>query len=243
MKRLFPIVLGALCSLVVLLPRGAAGETPEMTVLDQGALERVFTNLVLERASLPAADLQVTHFTSSPKTITAPPGKREFRVVSQGRGKGIGQQTMVADLLVNGVVSARVTLSGDLQIQGDVVCAARSLSRHRLLTADDLVRVRRNLTMLGPDLVTDAGQAIGKEIKTTLQPGAPLYGRLLKGPEVVKRGDIVEIRAASGAITITVQGRVQIAGAKGDLITVKNMMSRKEIVAKVLGPRTVQAEL
>ncbi len=243
MNRLLPILLAALLSLVALLPLRAAGETATTVILEQSELKKVFTALILERATLPPGDLTISRFTATPETLSVPAGRREFRVISRGQSKSLGRQTMVADLLVNGQARARVTLSGDLEVQGDVVCAAHALSRSRLLTADDLVRVRRNLTMLGPDLVTDPALAIGKEIKTTLQPGAPLYGRFLKEPAMVKRGDIVSIRAARGAITITVPGRVQVAGAKGDLITVKNMMSRKEIYAKVIGPDTVQAEL
>lgn len=243
MNRLLFIAISLLVPLATLLPMVASGEATATTVLNRDELQRVFSALVLERTALPAGDLTISHFTSSPDTITVPAGRREFRVVSHGQSKSLGQQTMVTDIWVNGVASARVTLSGDLEVQGDVVCAARSLSRNSLITADDLLVVRRNLNMLGPDLVTDLKQAIGKEVNTTLQPGSPLYGRFIKEPTVVKRGDIVSIRAASGALTITVPGRVQIAGAKGDLIKVKNMMSRKEIYATVVGPRTVQAQL
>jgi len=149
---------------------------------------------------------------------------------------------LVADLLVDGVAQGRVKLSGDLALFGEVLCTTATLPRHTLITASHLQRVRRNLTMLGPDLVSEESAAIGKELKTTLQAGAILYGNLIKAPEVVKRNDIVSILAASESLLITVPGRAQGAGATGELIKVKNLMSRKEIVAKVLGPGAVQAQ-
>lgn len=244
MKRLLLTLLAAFLAVVALLPPGPTGATNGMTVLlGQAELEQAFAELVRGRSSLPPGDLTISHFTATPESIGVPPGPREFRVVSRGQVKGLGKQTMVTDILVNGETSGRVTMSGDLALQGYVVCATRTLARRSIIAAGDLERVRRDLTMLGPDLVTDPSQVIGKELSTTLQPGAPLYGRFIKEPEMVKRGDIVSILASTDLLTITVPGQIKSAGAKGDRVKVKNLMSRREICAKVIGPKTVQAEL
>jgi len=244
MSRLLSILPGVLLVLLTLLPRGAAEAAEDPLLLGQAELEKVFSDLILEHSSLTPGELTISRFTATPGSLEVPPGTREFRTLSRSQTKGeLGRQTIVAEVLVNGVARGRVTLSADLALQGEVVCAARALPRHTLLAAGDLKRVRRDLTMLGPDLVLDPGQAVGRVLKTTLQPGSPLYGRLLKEPEMVKRGDIVTIRAATGSLSVTVPGRIQSAGARGDLVKVKNLMSRKEILAKVIGPDTVQVEL
>ena len=236
------ILAVSLAILFLLLPDKRSEALDGLSVLGQVELQKIFADLATSRTSLPKADIEITHFTATPESIELPPGELDFRTISVSQGKELGKKTVVADVLVNGVTQERVTLSGDLTLHGDVICAARAIPRHTIIVASDLVRVRRDLTMLGPDLITDEAAVLDKETKTTLQPGAVLYGHFLKDPQLVKRGDIVSILAATDHITVTVPGRVQASGAKGDLIKVKNLMSRREIYAKVIGPDTVQAQ-
>lgn len=238
------LTLLSLClSLPLLLPPGQpAWALDNGFLLGTDELQKVFLDLTASNSSLAKGDLEVSNFTATPAAIDLPAGALDFQLISGNQAKALGQQVIVTDVLVDGVVQGRIKLSGDLALFGEVVCTSRTLPRHSIIRAENLKRVRRNLTVLGPDLITDEAQAIGKEVKTTLQAGAILYNNILKEPEMVKRGDIVSILAATDFITITVPGRVQKAGAKGDLVKVKNLMSRREIFAKVVGPGTVQAE-
>lgn len=236
------LILISLAGLALFSGAAAGAADSPGTVLGRAELEQAFMQLALGRDVLPAGDIEVSHFAATPEAVDLPPGEVGYRVVSQSQDKPLGQQVIVADITVDEVVRQRVKMHGDLTLFGEVVCLTRALDRQSLITTDDIKRVRRNLTMLGPDLITEPAAAIGKEVKTSLPPGAVLYGRLLKEPAVVKRGDIVSILAATDTVTITVPGRVQNAGALGDLIKVKNLMSRKEIQAKVIGADTVQAQ-
>lgn len=220
-----------------------AWATPDMTLLGAKELQTIFTELATSNSALQEEDIEISHFSATPETITLPPGIQRIQVVSQNRPKQLGRQTIVVDILVDDTAQERVTLSGNIELYGSVVCATKTLSRRSIITDSDVEQVRRNLSMLGPDLVDDTEKVVGMELKTTVQPGAVLYGRFLKSPVTVKRGDIVTIQAASGTLTISVPGRVKTAGATGDLIKVKNLMSRREIYARVLGPDTVQVEL
>lgn len=143
---------------------------------------------------------------------------------------------------MNGKEQARVKLTGDIHLFGDVVCMARGLTRHAILTPDDIEIVHRNITMLGNDFISDPRQVIGRELKTSLQPGAILYSRLLKNPTVVKRGDLVSILAKSGPLTVRTAGQVKTPGAQGDVVRVKNLMSRREVYARVISPNEVQVD-
>lgn len=236
------LLLNVCLSLLVLLPSQQAGAQDKKNLLGADELQKIFLDLATTDSSLPKSDIEVSKFTATPASMELPPGTLDFRIVSGTPAKPLGQQVIVADVLVDGAALGQIKLTGDLALYGDVVCTTSTLPRHSIVAAHNLKRVRRNLAMLGPDLITDEAAAIGKEVKTTLQPGAILYGNTLKEPEIVKRGDIVSILAANDFLTITVPGRVQIAGAKGDLIKVKNLMSRKEIFARIVGPGVVQAQ-
>ena len=242
MNHLRHILFSACLIGICLLAGQQAGAQEAMKHLGTDELQKVFVDLTTASTSLPKKDLEVNKFSATPDSMDLPAGDLNFRIISGGQAKALGQQILVAEVWVDGVAQGRVKLSGDLALYGDVVCTTSTLSRHSIIAAHNLKRVRRNLTMLGPDLVTNEAEAIGKELKMTLQPGAILYGNALKQPEIVKRGDLVSILAANNFMTITVPGRVQNAGAKGDLIKVKNLMSRKEIMVRIIGPGSVQAQ-
>lgn len=226
------------CLLPSLVARAAGGPIR----LGTGELQQIFKDLATKHSSLPPQELEVSKFTAQPDSVELPPGALDFKVISTNQAKPLGQQVIVTDILVDGVVQDRVKLSGDLALYGEVVCTVSPIPRHSIITADQLKLVRRDLTMLGPGLIPELAAAIGKELKTTLQPGALLYDNLLKEPEMVKRNALVSILAASDSLTITVPGRVLTAGAKGELVKVKNLMSRREIFAKIIGTETVQAQ-
>ncbi|OGR08393.1 MAG: flagella basal body P-ring formation protein FlgA, partial [Deltaproteobacteria bacterium RIFOXYD12_FULL_50_9] len=84
------------------------------------------------------------------------------------------------------------------------------------------------------------GIAIGKRLNTSLTAGAILYAALLTSPPLVARGDLVTIQIRTANLLVTVPGEVRNGGAAGDLVRVKNLMSRKEIFARVIDPGTVE---
>lgn len=242
MKRLRLILLSLCLSLPFLLAGQTSWALDKGFLLGTDELRQVFVDLTATNSALPKTDLEVSNFTATPAAIDLPTGALDFQIISGNTAKALGQQVIVTDVLVDGVVQGRLKLSGDLALFGEVICATSALPRHSIIRAENLKRVRRNLTGLGPDLVTDEAQALGKEVKTTLRAGAILYGKILKEPEIVKRGDIVSILSKTDFITVSVPGRVQKAGAKGDLVKVKNLMSRREIFAEILDPNTVQVK-
>ena len=216
------------------------------TILDTHDLKNIFVRMVTGdnsfNAVFPGQKQQVVNFSSQPEQIKLPPGSISYKTISQTRANQFGREIIWLAVLVNGQEQAKVKLSGDIHLFGDVVCVARNLERHTILTSDDVEIVRRNVTMLGPDFISDPQRVIGQELKTTLQPGAILYSRLLKNPAIVKRGDLVSILAKSGPLTVRAAGQVKTPGARGDIVQVKNLMSRRKIYARVIGPNEVQVD-
>lgn len=217
-------------------------EEKQDIVLGPTDLRLIFEDIVFADTSLPLENLQIADFTSRPKNIKVPPGFIEHQLISRSNTKQLGRETIFVAILVNGQEQARVTLRGNLQLYGNVVSTINPKKIGSILSPDDLVTVRRNITMLGPDVVGSPEVAAGKQVKINMRPGAILFHKYLKSPELVRKGDMVSILAQSGALRITVPGRVQVAGAQGDLIRVTNLMSRKEIFATVLSQDAVQVE-
>lgn len=220
----------------LLVPTSAfAAETIQTHTLRTADLQAIFHEIVQSNTPLPPEDLTIENFSSRPETLELPSGAVDYRIISQSAARQSGRQTIHAMILVDSLEAGEVTMNGDILLLGDVICAARPIPRNTILTEEDIEIVRQDISMLGPDFVQTPADAIGKENRTTLRPGAVLYTRTLKAPELVKRGDIVSIVAKSSALRISVPGRVvESTGARGDVVRVKNLMSRREVYATVI---------
>ena len=65
---------------------------------------------------------------------------------------------------------------------------------------------------------------------------------MLKKSPIVVKGDVVTIIAESSGLRITVPGRVLMKGFTGELVKVQNLMSKKEIYAKVVNSAIVKVD-
>lgn len=206
----------------------------EGTVLGTGQFKKIFTEMVLADAVWPAKDLQVNGFSAWPESLMIPAGIASYRLMNQTHSSYLGKKTLNVAVLVNGKEYAQVRMNGDLQLYGEVVCLSRPVPRHTVLSPDDLLTTRQNISMLGADLLRESGTAVGKRLKSSLQGGALLFQHLLEEPPLVKRGDRVTILAQSQRFRVTVPGEVREPGTLGELVQVKNLMSRRVIFAKVV---------
>jgi flagella basal body P-ring formation protein FlgA len=59
---------------------------------------------------------------------------------------------------------------------------------------------------------------------------------------IVDKGDIVTIIAESGDIKVTAPGKVLMKGYAGELVKVQNLMSKKEIYAKIVNGSMVAVD-
>lgn len=236
------LFLSIISSFLLLTPTFSIGSQKQISTLVQSDFEKAFVELVTRNQLFTADDVEIRNFSCSPCQLSISQGEVNYLIISESRGNQLGKELITADVLVDGETQGRIELSGDVHLFGEVVCAAQSLERHQILQSGDLITIRREINMLGPDFVNSATFAIGTELKTTLRPGAIIYKRFLKKPEVVKRGDVVSIMAQTDRLKIRVPGRIESAGAMGDLIRVKNLMSRKEIYARVINSEEVQVD-
>lgn len=230
--RFLLILLLCLLPLFMVAPGPAAAE--EDMVLGTEQFKKIFTEMVLKDAPWPAKDLQVSGFSALPASLTIPVGAPAYRLKNQTHSAFLGKKNLNVAVLVEGREYGEVRMNGDLQLYGEVVCLSRAVPRHTVLSASDLVTVRQNISMLGTELVRDTESVLGKRLKTSLQGGALLYNHLLEEPPMVKRGDQVTIMAQSPKLQVTAPGEVREPGSLGEVVRVKNLMSRREIMAKVM---------
>jgi flagella basal body P-ring formation protein FlgA len=73
--------------------------------------------------------------------------------------------------------------------------------------------------------------------------GMLLSTAMLKPAILIKRGEKVIISAESSSLQVKMEGLALQAGAKGELIEVKNLSSRQVIEAEVIAPGLVRVRM
>jgi flagella basal body P-ring formation protein FlgA len=89
--------------------------------------------------------------------------------------------------------------------------------------------------------ITSLENLEGKVAKHDLSAGQVLTADLLYAPLLVRRGDVVTVKAASGGIAISAAMRAKTDARMGDTILVEHLSGTGSASARVIGTRTLQA--
>ncbi len=210
--------------------------------LTSDEMAAMFREVVTKDSPWPATDLEIKNFSSIPAQIDLPMGQVSYQILSQDHGGLLGQKNISLLLTIDGQPKAKVKMHGDVHRYGDIIITSRRLPRHTIISPDDLAVARRDLTMFAHDLIPSKEAAIGQRLTTNLRSGAVLFARNLKKMPLIERGDLVTIRASTKNLQVSVQGEARNQGAKDDTVRVKNLMSRKIIIARVVESGLVEVD-
>lgn len=117
--------------------------------------------------------------------------------------------------------------------------------------------LRRGQIPVGPGVETARVNVLGERgVPVPAETGlggfemaqAVAEGKVLTWADVaprpsVRRGEVVEVALDQGALQIRMKARALEAGKEGDLVFVRNLDSRREFQARVVGPNLVEVRL
>ncbi len=106
-----------------------------------------------------------------------------------------------------------------------VYAAARALPRGHMLTADDIVAQKRDVSRLRSAYVTDAKFLVGQRLKTSILTGDIITASLLVADNYVRRGQTVTLVAKSSGMRISMAGKALSDGGLNQRIRVENLNS------------------
>lgn len=124
-----------------------------------------------------------------------------------------------------------------------VVVSGRALSRGVQLGAADVELQERDLSRLTGGYITELDRVIGMKLRRSVRAGLPLNESLLQAPLAIRRGERVSIVARSGELEVRMDGEATSDGAKGDVITVRNRSSKREVEGVVVAPGIVEIRM
>lgn len=110
-----------------------------------------------------------------------------------------------------------------------VVMPKSLITRDTVITADDLLLKKFNISNQREGLMTNMDEAIGLTSKRALQPGKPITRSELVQPVLVKRDQPVMIVSHTAGITASMPGVALKNGRKGDVIKIRNSSSQRII--------------
>ena len=128
-----------------------------------------------------------------------------------------------------------------VSLPGDVLVANRFLARGELVTRDDVRLEERDLP--SKRVRSDLKDAVGKRVKRALRVGRILTPRSLAEPKLVKRGKRVTLVLNANGLEIRAVGEALRDGARGDIVQVKNLSSRRVVEGTVDGTGIVRVQI
>ncbi|MEJ2444372.1 MAG: flagellar basal body P-ring formation chaperone FlgA [Exilibacterium sp.] len=225
-----------------------------LIALSGGSWASAFENLAALRAQ--TSEYLRQHYSESKRdqseTVTVTVGSLDPRLQLHKCDKPLTQQltdrgsrggNVTIKTRCTGTQPWSIFVTARVDIQAPIVIAGHSLSRHTLIREEDVELARRDTSTAGNGFVTDPARVVGKKLKRSLSPGAPIRLPLLEEPNAIKKGDAIVVEAARGTLTVVAPGTALTDGRIGQQIRVKNTHSERIIKARVVAPGRVRVML
>ena len=130
-------------------------------------------------------------------------------------------------------VRATVTTTMELPV------LSYSINRGDIISRGDIEWRKQEISRPLVGYVIDENKIIGKEARKHLRSGNPLRSSDLVSPQIIKRGQTVDLVARSSGLLVNMQGKALANGAKGDRLLVQNTSSGKKVEGLVMASGAV----
>lgn len=146
--------------------------------------------------------------------------------------------------LVAGRESLGMWLLGlEAHVWRNIWVCQQQFKRGDLVAASDFSLERRDVLRLRDLLPEEIDFSRGWQMAENLNPGQPVLRRSLQLRTVVQRGQMVDALLKDGPISISLRAEVLDAGVPGQLIRLRNPLSRRELRGKVINEQVVHIQM
>ena len=147
----------------------------------------------------------------------------------------------VAEVGCNGTTSWKLYVPVKVSRIADVVVLSRPIGMGQTIDRSMLSLEPRDTGSLTGEAIYSVDEAVGYQPARPLSAGHALMRSDLVAPRVIRRGDLVVIISHAGSVEVRSQGKALRDGAVGDLISVENQSSRRQVQARVIGAGQVES--
>lgn len=184
-------------------------------------------------------DVRIRRITIS-DTLKLPEGIIDYEVVAPQQWEGWGSASMAVLARQQDRMVRNIPVRVDVEARTDMVVTLKQIEHGTIINASDLVLQNREISNSSNRASRRIDDIIGKKARTTLKANQPVRTDQVEKVPLIKSGQMVTIIAENEVMKVSVAGKARSSGAEGDIITVQNQNSFKEIPARVLNATTVQ---
>lgn len=141
--------------------------------------------------------------------------------------------------VAEGQVISAIPATGRYEEMVSVPMLKREVRSTDTITAEDIEVYDVPLSRTRTDTVLDVNALVGKSPLRNISSGRAIREHEIASPSLVKKNGIVQMRYRATGMEITATGQSLDDGAKGDVINVRNVVSRKMVRAIVVDSTTV----
>ena len=237
MKPLTRFMVTLCLSLLVTVPCGATSSAER-----EQEIRQVITTFVTSRTAGMGWEVRIRKV-GLPPLLKLPEGGVEYEVVVPKQWEGWGKINAAVVARQNERVVSNIPVLIDVEAVADTVVTLRQIDHDTVISADDLVLQKREITFNSQLAVRSIAGVAGKSARSTLRANQPVRSDQIERVPLIKSGQMVTIIGENGVIKITMPGKAHSSGVAGDIIRVLNLTSQKEIPAQVIDSSTVKVAL
>lgn len=211
--------------------------------------ERDVIDFVAEQAALryqaKRSDIQVTW--EGQRLATLVGGTLDSKEISlhlAPEARLLGKTAVPLQLMRDGRRLRTIFPRLEITVLREVMVTLNPIRRGEPLAPGDVELTKRALhTIPGTPILGGPEILVGAVAKRHVSKGSVLVEGAFDLPPLVRSGSMVSVKVVSGALTIIASGQAVSDGAKGQLIRVLNLDTRKDFVARVVGENQVEIRM
>ncbi|MEX0745019.1 MAG: flagellar basal body P-ring formation chaperone FlgA [Phycisphaeraceae bacterium] len=159
-----------------------------------------------------------------------------------GSTTGLGRVPVTVRRYSGDRVVDEFTVTVDVQRRVMALVATRTVGRGDSFT-EGTVRLRE--VYVGNDRgqpLDDPELVVGQQASGVVREGSVIYPDHVRSPVLVRRGELVTVRAIAGSLVVRAVGRAAEQGSRDEVIQVRNEGSRETFFATITGRREVSVQ-
>jgi flagella basal body P-ring formation protein FlgA len=125
-------------------------------------------------------------------------------------------------------------------VLADVWMPAQRISPGTVLGATEVVTREVDLVRESRAVVADPSLFGRYEIARAASPDRPLTWNDLTARALVRKGQLVDVVANEGLLSVSMKGQATRSGALGEVVVIRNLQSKREFSAEVIDENKVR---
>jgi len=114
-----------------------------------------------------------------------------------------------------------IYVQATVNVTAQYLVAAAPLAQGQVVTSQDLLFEKGDLTQLPAGIFTDMAQAVGRSVSMSMNAGTVLRQEMLKVTPVVQQGQTVKVTSVGKGFSVSAEGQAMAKANEGQLVQVK----------------------